>query len=353
MKKIHIIILCLLATALSSCEHLFLDRDEDKTPTHVFDYLWNRVDQLYTFFDVKSVDWDSVYRVYSPMVNDEMSDDSLFRVCSAMLNTLRDGHTNLWNEFDIMRSDTISYWMSEYNCFDEDLITLNYLTLQGHQTGSLKHNAIRYGKVAYIRYASFSSSLSDYDLIHVTDMYKDCAGLIIDLRQNGGGSISNVAKLMSIFDCHHQKIYSVQHKAGPDHNDFTPLLDDFAPDSSILGKNTPYIKPVAVLVDRGSFSATSFFSLAMQAFDNVKLFGDYTGGGTGLPNGGALPNGWFYRFSCSRTIALDGGNYENGVPPDVHVLLDPAAVDQGKDNIIETAADWILSGGGTPPIAKQ
>ena len=354
MKKFNILIICLLAMALSSCERLFLAKDEPDTPTNVFEYLWNRVDQLYTFFDVKGVDWDSVYAVYRPMVYDEMSDDSLFRVCSAMLNTLRDGHTNLWNDFDIMRSDTISYWMSAHNCFDADLVMLNYLTLQGHQTGSLRHNAIRDGKVAYVRYSSFSSSLTDDDLKYVMDRYKDCDGLILDLRQNGGGSVSNVAELMSLFDCHHQKIYSVQHKAGPAHNDFTPLVDEFAPDTSVLGKNNPYLKPVAVLVDRGSFSATTFFSLATQAFDNVKLFGDYTGGGTGLPNGGALPNGWFYRFSCSRTIALDGGNYENGVPPDVYVLLEPEAVAQGKDNIIETAADWIQSGGGnTPPIAKR
>ena len=81
-----------------------------------------------------------------------------------------------------------------------------------------------------------------------------------------------------------------------------------------------------------------------MAYDNIKLFGDYTGGGLGMPNGGALPNGWTYRFSVSRTLTKDGEHpeYENGVPPDVHVLLDPALTAQGIDNIIETAADWIM-----------
>ena len=107
----------------------------------------------------------------------------------------------------------------------------------------------------------------------------------------------------------------------------------------------PYDKPVAVLIDRGSFSATSYFAICTQAFDNIRLFGDYTGGGLGMPNGGMLPNGWKYRFSVTRSIALDGGNYENGVPPTVRVLLDPAATAQGIDNIVETAADWIQQGG--------
>ena len=98
-----------------------------------------------------------------------------------------------------------------------------------------------------------------------------------------------------------------------------------------------------MLIDRGSYSATSFFAVCTQGYHNIKLFGDYSGGGLGLPNGGILPNGWTYRFSITRTIALDGGNYENGVPPEVRVLLDPACTAQGIDNVIETAADWILS----------
>ena len=351
MKKINFIIFCLIAIVFSSCSGIFMEKDELKTPTNVFEYLWNRVDQQYTFFDVKGVNWDSIRTVYRPMVYDEMSDDSLFRVCAAMLNVLRDGHTNLWSEFDVMHSDTISYWGSANSCFDGNVILLHYLTLQGHQTGSLRHNAIRDGKVAYIRYSSFSSDISDEDLKYVANQYKDCDGMILDLRQNGGGSITNLTQLVRLFDCHKQPLYSVQHKAGPGHNDFTPAQVRYAPDSSILGKK-PYIKPVAVLIDRGSFSATSYFALCTQAFDNVKLFGDYTGGGTGLPNGGMLPNGWRYRFSCTRTIALDGGNYENGVPPEVRVLLDPAAVAQGKDNIIETAADWIQSGGGAIALSR-
>ena len=61
----------------------------------------------------------------------------------------------------------------------------------------------------------------------------------------------------------------------------------------------------------------------------------------GLPNGGELPNGWHYRFSITRTIANDGGNYENGVSPDYRILLSPEATAAGVDNVIEFACDWI------------
>ena len=339
MKKTYFLIV--LAFAFASCERAFMEKDEPKNPVNVFDYLWDQVNRNYTFFDVKGIDWDSVYEVYRPKVDDQMSSDSLFRVCAAMLNTLRDGHTNLIAGFDVSYSDSVLFNVFAEKNIDESVVMLNYLTLSGHTTESFKHNAIRNGQVAYLRYASFSDGISDNCMKYLANHYKNCKGLIIDLRQNGGGSIGNIRKLLSIFDNHKQPLYSTQVKAGPGHDDFSEPVTVYAADSSLLGKN-PYTKPVAVLIDRGSYSATSFFAVCTMAYDNIRLFGDYSGGGLGIPNGGVLPNGWVYRFSTSRTLAIDGQNYENGVPPDVRVILDPAATAQGIDNVIEAAADWIL-----------
>ncbi len=343
MKRISILIFSIVALSFTSCERIFMNDDENKDPISVFEYLWNRVDQQYTFFDIKGVDWDSVHRVYRGQVYEGMSDDSLFRVCGNMLRTLKDGHTDLFSDFDVWSSDTILYNMVANSNLNSEIIRLNYLTLNGHSTGSFRHNAIRDGKVAYIRYSSFANDISDDDLRYLAELYKDCDGLILDLRQNTGGADVNIHKLLSLFDCHGQALYTMQTKSGPGHNEFTTASTAYAPKKSLLEK--PYDKPVAVLIDRGSFSATSYFAICTQAFDNIRLFGDYTGGGLGMPNGGMLPNGWKYRFSVTRSIALDGGNYENGVPPTVRVLLDPAATAQGIDNIVETAADWIQQGG--------
>ena len=341
MKKTPIFLFCLLAFAFTSCERALMEKDEPSNPVNVFDYLWTQVDQKYTFFDVKGIDWDSVREVYRPKVNDDMSNDSLFRVCAAMLNTLCDGHTNLYAGFDASHNDSVYYKMYAERNIDNNVVVLNYLTVNYHTTESFMHNAIRNGQVAYIRYSSFSNNVSDNVLKYLVNYYRNCAGMILDLRQNGGGSISNVQALLSIFDNHKQLLYKTQVKKGPGHDDFMDYKMVYAADSSLLGSH-PYVKPVAVLIDRGSYSATSFFAICTQAYDNVKLFGDYTGGGLGIPNGGMLPNGWVYRFSTSRTLDMEGRNYENGVPPDERVILDPACTAQGIDNVIEAAADWIV-----------
>ena len=340
MKNKHILLLVMGLALFASCERAFMEPEVGSGPVATFDYLWNKVDQQYAFFDIKGVDWDSVYETYRPCVYDDMDDDSLFRVCAAMLNTLQDGHTNLISDFDVSHNDTVYYRMYAERNVNSDVVLFNYLTLNYHSTNGFAHNAIRNGEVAYLRYSSFESIVTEATLQYLLDHYKDCKGIILDLRQNGGGSIANIQTLLSIFDNHGQSLYQTQIKSGPEHDAFTELKTVCADTTCIL--EAPYTKPFAVLIDRGSYSATSFFSVCTLGYDNIRLFGDYSGGGMGLPNGGELPNGWTYRFSITRTLDMAGHNYENGVPPQERVILDPACTAQGIDNVIEAAADWIM-----------
>ncbi|HPH18660.1 MAG TPA: S41 family peptidase [Haliscomenobacter sp.] len=102
-------------------------------------------------------------------------------------------------------------------------------------------------------------------------------------------------------------------------------------------KTAKYGKKIAVLIDRGTFSAASFFALGAREVDNMIVIGDKSGGGLGLPNGGQMPNGWTYRFSISQTLSPAGENFENGVPPDIQVILTKSDRDRGVDTVIERA----------------
>ena len=139
MKHTSTLLFCLITLTFTSCQRIFTESDAPNTPVNVFDYLWNKVDQQYTFFDVKDVDWEAVYETYRPKVYDEMDNDSLFRVCAAILNTLQDGHTNLISPFDISRPDSLMISMSAENQYDADLVYLNYLTENGAKVLLLSH----------------------------------------------------------------------------------------------------------------------------------------------------------------------------------------------------------------------
>ena len=339
MKKIALpFIIIMLMT--SSCEKILIP-STDNSPKTVFDYLWQVLDNQYAFFDIKGVDWDSIYNIYEPRITNNMNDDQLFDVLARMLAELHDGHTNLFATYNTSQDPYLVELQYSQMNIDSRLLVLNYLTPDIQMTGGFRHNALRDGKIAYLYYPSFSNSAS-YSYLNylLNNRYKDAEGLILDIRQNGGGNISNEWNILRILPNNNQLLYETQIKNGPAHDDFTPWQQVYAPatyDSLV------WSKPMALLTDRGSYSASSFFALCCKAYANVVQIGDTTLGGLGLPNGGELPNGWHYRFSLTRTLAPNGTNWENGVPPDIYVKLDANSIANGIDNVIERACEWILS----------
>ncbi|MDD2636238.1 MAG: S41 family peptidase [Bacteroidales bacterium] len=334
---IYILLTIVICTIFfSACEKLAFENEIENTPMQNFDYLWNEVNKKYAFLEYKNINWDSIYQVYYPHINNEMSNDSLFRVLGNMLNELRDGHVNLFSPFNLSRYDITMLGPVNINT---RIIKENYLKTDYYTTGSFVHNFIKNKDIGYIRYSSFSKSLiTDYELDFILERYKNTKGLILDIRQNGGGYVDNVLKLLSLFCNEERLLYETQIKNGPASNNFTILESVY---SNKTERDT-YDKKLIILTDRGSYSASSFFAVCTYAFDNAILVGDTTGGGLGLPNGGQLPNAWTYRFSITRTIAINGQNYENGVPPNHTVLLADDVAQTGIDNVIEFAANLIL-----------
>ena len=334
-------LLLFIALVLTSCERALMSDDLQATAPNTFDYLWQRFDQQYSMFDVKGVDWRAVYDSLRPRVYSGMTADSLFAVCATLLGTLNDGHVNLYAGFDVSRADSLYYRFYTQGGIDVNTMVLNYLGIGYHSTGGMAHTALCDGKVLYIYYGSFSNAVSTSLFRRIIMSYPDALGMVLDLRGNGGGSLSNVINILKMMPSHGQRLYSSQIKSGPAHDDFTPWVDTYAPDVS--DDTTIFTRPVVVLVDRGCFSATSVFAICTQAYDNMVLMGDTTSGGLGLPSMGYLPNGWRYRLPVTRTRALDGNNYENGVPPDILLPFNrQMAQTLGRDNVIDSACRYIL-----------
>ena len=325
----NILLLLALILGFCSCERILFKRDLGSLdPLTNFDYLWEEVDKKYSYFELKNIDWDSVKRHYRAMLSENSSDVELFEVMAAMLNELRDDHTNLFSPFNLSRYNVMLQGPENFRQRTIEEFYLPDIWL----TGALGHGFLANSQLAYVRYASFLSGFTDEQWDLILNRYADTKGLILDLRANGGGSLFNVPQILGRFIENKTLVAYNITRNGPNRNDFGPRQDFYLTPST----GVKYLKPVIVLIDRGSYSATSFFALATKALPNIKLMGDTTGGGGGLPNGGQLPNGWTYRFSIGQVLDLNGNNYaENGVPPDVLVHFDWS--DLTKDEILERA----------------
>lgn len=330
----NLIFILFIPLFFASCEKMFMPDDAESTPTATFDYLWRQVDERYSLFDVKEVDWQAMYDSLRPQVYDGMDNDSLFAVLGKLLNSLNDGHVDLWGNNDVSSSETIFLQRYSKKNFDINTIALTYLRADHHTTGGMTYNDIDSGRVLYIRYGSFSSSATTNQLQTIINRYPDVRGIIFDIRQNGGGTIQNEWNLMTLLPSRNQILYYTQIKNGAAHFAFSEPVAVRAPSND---KNAPFTKPFILLTDRGCYSASSSFALCLKTYSNVTVMGDTTAGGLAIPAGGALPNGWHYRFGVTRTLSPEGVNYENGVPPDITLHLDPVATAQLRDNIIDSA----------------
>jgi C-terminal processing protease CtpA/Prc len=328
MKKLLVIFIVVLT--FSSCEKVIFEKERASTnPFDNFNYLWNECNTKYSYFELKEIDWNQIKDEYSRKLYDDMTDDSLFKVLGGMLTELRDDHTNLISNFNVS-SFGVNY-LGQDN-FEFRIIDENYLNREYYTSGPFIHSYIEGENIGYIRFAAFTGTVDNINLDFVLERYKDTKGLILDLRENGGGAVTDVFNILSRFVEQETVVNYSRIKSGPEHNDFSNAEPVYvSPYDGIR-----YTGKVAVLTDRGSYSAGSFTSLATKALHNMVLIGDTTGGGLGLPNGGQLPNGWTYRFSITQALTLEKSpDYENGVPPDIHVLFNWD--DLTKDEILDRA----------------
>ena len=155
-----------------------------------FDALWTILDEHYCFFDSKDIDWAEVGERYRAEINPQWDEAALFAHCAAMLDELKDGHTNLISWFDI------SYyrkWWSDYpQNFDLRLIQEHYLDFDYHSGNGIIYKVLTDRNVGYLRYSSFTATPAHDFIDQMMLSMKDCDGMIIDVRDNGGGVLSRL-----------------------------------------------------------------------------------------------------------------------------------------------------------------
>lgn len=302
-------------------------------PQGNFDALWTIIDEHYCFFEYKDIDWNEVGQRYRAQVRPEMTSEELFDVCAQMLKELKDGHTNLISPWDVSR-----YWIWEQypENYDERIIDQYYLNFNYRQASGIKYQILS-NNIGYMHYGDFGSNIGEGNLDMILSYLAACDGLVIDVRGNGGGFLMNVETLVGRFITEPIHAGYISHKTGPGHDEFSePYAYYFEPADDYRIK---FMKPVVVLANRASFSATNNFVSIMKMLPNVRVVGDTTGGGSGMPFTSELPNGWNVRFSACSILDATGRETEFGTEPSEGYKVDMSESDMaaGRDTILETA----------------
>lgn len=313
--------------------------DVTNTPEGNFETLWKIIDEHYCFLEYKQIDWDAIHTQYSKLITNNMSSEGLFEVLGKMLNELQDGHVNLASSHNVSYYDA---WYQDYpRNFREDIVEDYYLgkASTDYRTAAGMKYKILEDNIGYIRYESFSAGIGNGNLDEVLSYLAVCNGLIIDVRNNGGGNVTNSTRIAARFT--NEKVLTgyISHKTGKGHNDFSePYPIYLEPNEGVRWQ-----KKVVVLTNRRSYSATNDFVNQMRCLPNVTIMGDKTGGGSGMPFTSELPNGWTVRFSASPHYGLNMEQIEWGIDPDIKVdiLPEDEAASPPKDTIIETARAFL------------
>jgi carboxyl-terminal processing protease len=190
-------------------------------------------------------------------------------------------------------------------------------------------------KLGYVELTSFTAGSGDQVRSQVSQvLHQGARGLILDLRENGGGLLNEAVNVASIF-IPDGTIVSTDGRA-------QPRQVYMARGNAIAPKI-----PMVVLVDSGTASSAEIVTAALQDRGRAKVVGTHTYGKgvfqeiEPLSNGGALDFTVGEYFTPSgRNLGGGGVKQGKGIQPNVYAYTKPTAK---TDNALTTAEQTVAA----------
>ena len=186
------------------------------------------------------------------------------------------------------------------------------------------------GDIAYVSLNSFNSLAGDQVNEAITDMLaQNPAGLIFDLRNNGGGFLNQSVVIADIFMTENIVLFQRDNEGGE---------QIFRADDGDIAEEIPLV----VLVNGGSASASEIVTGAIQDTGRGTIIGELTFGKGSVQQVHTLSDGSELRVTIARFFSPND-NVINGVgiTPDIEVVQD---FDTEEDEQLQRAIDFLLNG---------
>ena len=183
---------------------------------------------------------------------------------------------------------------------------------------------------------------------------KETEGLILDLRDNGGGNETYGTQIagrlvQKRIYFHPPKIESVSF------NMLQKIIDSKVEDvidavKQKMGMSAEpsgpwqYDRPLVILVNWKTGSAAEGFTMGLKDCERACLVGETTLGSSGNPYYVELPGGAKGRICQNKTVRLDGSRFHGvGIQPDIPVKRTMKGIVEGRDETLETAINCLKS----------
>lgn len=196
------------------------------------------------------------------------------------------------------------------------------------QTDTVYHE-MKEDKIGYIQVTEFDDVTTDQYKEALEDLENQgMKGLVVDLRNNPGGNVDTVTDMLDLM-LPEGTTLSIKDKQG---KESVYESDD----------EHQFTKPLVVLVNENSASASEIFSGAIQTFGTGEVVGTTTYGKGVVQQIFDLKDGTSVKLTIAEyLIAGQFGINGKGVTPDVEVQYEKDAQNPDRDNQLEKALEEV------------
>ena len=217
-----------------------------------------------------------------------------------------------------------------------DPVTIGHLPTMFVRVESERRTLPRGRTAGVIRFNVWMPAV-DREFQKAMDAHRGADGIVIDLRGNPGGLAAMLMGISGHFVAERQALGTMRTRDSE-----LRFLANPRRVSASGERVEPYAGPVAILVDSMSGSASECFTGGMQGIRRARVFGQVSMGQALPALFNKLPNGDVLIHAYGDFVAADGTRLEGrGVVPDVVVPLTRQALLAGRDEVLETALEWI------------
>jgi C-terminal processing protease CtpA/Prc len=204
------------------------------------------------------------------------------------------------------------------------------------------------GNVGYVALNSFDDRKLVKEFDDVFPAIEKTDALIIDVRNNGGGSSGIGWDILAYLT---DKPFTIQTWRTTEYHptfrawglgaqSYTEPDGGHAPKAGKF-----YAKPVVVLTSARTYSAAEDFCVAFDYMKRGTIIGEPTGGSTGQPLFFKLPGGLSARVRTKHDTYPDGKEFVDvGVQPGIVVRPTVQGLRSGRDEVLEAALKYLRSG---------